>query len=124
MRPSLYTNIYRLHETLHDLEAEAGLLALPDHERRVVLAIVGASALTGETSTKRLMSHRLLGDMSRPSLFRALNKLLDRGLIEQPDGKKGSYRLVHLGAPSSPQKEEELESSSPNLSKSLGNNRD
>ena len=94
MSPSPYTNIYRLHETLYDLEAEAGLLALGDHERRVLLAVVGASSETGETSTKRLMTHRLLGDMSRPSLFRALNKLLEKGLIVQPEGKKGSYRLA------------------------------
>lgn len=90
---SQYTNIYRLHEALFDLEAEAGLQALSEYERRVLLALVGASGETGETTTKRLMSHRLLGDISRPSLFRALSKLLDRGLIEQPEGKKGSYRL-------------------------------
>ncbi len=89
-----YATIYRLQETLSDLEEDLGLGDLGDHERRVFLAAVGVANSQDACQTKDIVGHRLLRGISRPSIFRALNKLLERGLLSQEQEKKGHYRIV------------------------------
>ncbi len=77
-----------------DMEEEQGLQPLSDHERRVFLAAVGVADDSDACLTKDIAVHRLVQDISRPSIFRALSKLQQRGLLLQGQGEKGHYRIA------------------------------
>ncbi len=81
---------------IESMERDLGLNTLSRHERDVLYVL---QELCGEENrfvrSDAIRRHDLLKPMTQPTFYRALRQLLERNLIEMPEGSKaGSYRIV------------------------------
>ena len=67
---------------------------MSSHEKAVLLAISDLQQLDGVAKTKAILAHELTTSISRPSIFRALNKLEEHGKLKRVAGSHGSYLTV------------------------------
>ena len=83
-----------LKKVVKELEKDLGLGSLSSHEKAVLLAISDLQQLDGVAKTKAILTHELTASVSRPSIFRALNKLEKLGKLKRVEGSNGSYLTV------------------------------
>jgi Mn-dependent DtxR family transcriptional regulator len=83
-----------LKKVVKELEKDLGLGSMTSHEKAVLLAISDLQQLDGVAKTKAIMTHELTASVSRPSIFRALNKLEKLGKLKRVEGSNGSYLTV------------------------------
>ena len=79
---------------MQQLEKDLGLGSMSSHEKAVLLAISDLQQLDGAAKTKAILAHELTTSISRPSIFRALNKLEEHGKLKRAEGSHGSYLTV------------------------------
>lgn len=77
MKSSLYK--IRLH--LHNMEKQLGLSQLTSAERDVLYAIRSLMENHQDIATHQILSHDLMENISRPTVYRAINRLLEENLI-------------------------------------------
>jgi len=65
------------------MERELGLETLGIHEKNVLFAVSDLENANGKARTKDILSHKLTVGISRPSVFRALNKLEGLGNLKR-----------------------------------------
>lgn len=80
-----------LQMLVSELEHDLGLDNLGQIERKVLLAIADVAAKSGSAQTHDVLGHSLLSSFSRPSLFRALKELTDKGKLLKVTDKRGYY---------------------------------
>jgi hypothetical protein len=83
-----------LKKVVKELEKDLGLGSMTSHEKAVLLAISDLQQLDGVAKTKAIMTHELTASVSRPSIFRALNKEEKLGKLKRVEGSNGSYLTV------------------------------
>ena len=83
-----------LKKVVKELEKDLGLGSMSSHEKAVLLAISDLQQLDGVAKTKAILTHELTASVSRPSIFRALNKLEKLGKLKRVEGSNGSYLTV------------------------------
>ena len=79
---------------MQQLEKDLGLGSMSSHEKALLLAISDLQQLDGVAQTKAILAHELTTSISRPSIFRALNKLEEHGKLKRVEGSHGSYLTV------------------------------
>lgn len=88
------SNLIDLKKVVQQLEKDLGLGSMSSHEKAVLLAISDLQQLDGVAKTKAILTHDLTASVSRPSIFRALNKLEKLGKLKRVEGSNGSYLTV------------------------------
>ncbi len=89
------SKLTELRKLLLDMEQTLGLTDLSTVERDIYYAANELSRGEIGVRTIGLIEHDLLKRVSRPTFFRALKSLVNKGyLSQQADGKRGLY-LVH-----------------------------
>ena len=88
------SNLIDLKKVVQQLEKDLGLGSMSSHEKAVLLAISDLQQLDGAAKTKAILNHELTNSISRPSIFRALNKLEEHGKLKRVEGSHGSYLTV------------------------------
>ena len=83
-----------LTQAVKELEKDLGLGSMTSHEKAVLLAITDLQQLDGVAKTKAILTHDLTASVSRPSIFRTLNKLEKLGKLKRVEGSNGSYLTV------------------------------
>jgi len=79
---------------VQQLEKDLGLGSMSSHEKAVLLAISDLQQLDGVAKTKAILAHELTTSISRPSIFRALNKLEEHGKLKRVAGSHEPYLTV------------------------------
>ena len=85
---TVFQSIITLRSMLHDMENRVGLADLPDNQRNLYLAAQDCLTDGDIVTTASLMSHSFIKSMSRPTFFRTLKALEERGLIVNSGRKK------------------------------------
>lgn len=85
---TIFQSIISLRSMLHDMENSVGLADLPDNQKSLYLAAQDRLTDSGIVTTGSLISHPFVRSMSRPTFFRTLKSLEDRGLIVNSGRKK------------------------------------
>ena len=88
------SNLIDLKKVVQQLEKDLGLGSMSFHEKAVLLATSDLQQLDGVAKTKAILAHELTTSISRPSIFRALNKLEEHGKLKRVAGSHGSYQTV------------------------------
>ena len=88
------SNLIDLKKVVQQLEKDLGLGSMSSHEKAVLLAISDLQQLDGVAKTKAILAHELTTSISRPSIFRALNKLEEIGKLKKAGGSNGLYLSV------------------------------
>ena len=83
-----------LKKDVKELENDLGFGSMSSHEKAVLLAVTDLQQLDGVAKTKAILTHDLTAYVSRPSIFRALNKLEKLGKLKRVEGSNGSYLTV------------------------------
>ena len=84
----------QLSMLLSDMEQEMGLEELGHFEKQVLLAVVDSASNANGARLADIQNHKLTLEISRPSLFRALKQLEEKGQIEKLEGKRGRYVAI------------------------------
>lgn len=83
-----------LRKLLMDMERSLGLQELSPSERDIFYAATDLSDRGANIRTTGLMEHALVTDISRPTFFRALKSLVDKGYLAHSNGKlRGHYTV-------------------------------
>ena len=88
------SHLIDLKKVVKELENDLGFVSMSSHEKAVLLAITDLQQLDGVAKTKAILTHDLTASVSRPSIFRALNKLEKLGKLKRVEGSTGSYLTV------------------------------
>ena len=88
------SHLIDLKKVVKELENDLGFGSMSSHEKAVLLAITDLQQLDGVAKTKAILTHDLTASVSRPSIFRALNKLEKLGKLKRVEGPNGSYLTV------------------------------
>jgi len=92
MASSIVENIIRLKSMLGDMEQDLGLAELSSVEKNVYLAAQDIKSHDGIVETKHILDHTFTRKMSRPTFFRALKSIQEKGLlVNAPDKKVGLF---------------------------------
>lgn len=95
---SMLVQLAHLRDVLHQMEEQLGFEGLTRKERDILLAFY-ANSTNDDTfglvsSTDRVRAHPTLESVSQPTFHRALRRLLERGLVERPEGlPAGMYKI-------------------------------
>ena len=89
-----FDRLIDLKKIVSEMESELGLEALGTYEKSVLLAVSDLENTKGKARTKDILSHKLTIGISRPSVFRALNKLEGLGNIKRGEYTTGEYQLT------------------------------
>ena len=91
------TNSYQfaaqLKALLSELEDDLGIGELAEIERNLILAVASLQELNGFAKSKDIVCHKFLQPASRPSIYRALQRLEKNSKIAKWQGKYGFYVL-------------------------------
>ena len=88
------SHLIDLKKVVKELENDLGFGSMSPHEKAVLLAVTDLQQLDGVAKTKAILTHDLTASVSRPSIFRALNKLEKLGKLKRVEGSNGSYLTV------------------------------
>ena len=89
-----YLKLAQVRALLADMEDELGLSELSAVERDVLYAFTEAAELQSSVATRDVMSHPLVTPISRPTVFRAIDRLKSHGLLQHVEGReRGLYTL-------------------------------
>ena len=85
----------QLKAVILGMEKDFGLSNMTEQERRILSAMSELGAQDDSlVSSKALRNSLYCADLSAPTYHRALKSLLDKGLLQPPEGRKtGVYRL-------------------------------
>jgi predicted transcriptional regulator of viral defense system len=90
-----YLKLAQVRALLADMEGELGLSELSAVERDVLYAFTEAAERRQTVATRDVMSHPLVTPISRPTIFRAIDRLKERGLLKHVEGReRGLYVLT------------------------------
>lgn len=90
----LLKKIAQLQLTLSELEEDVGISDISTIEKRVLLAIADLTENQSKATTGEIMEHRLIDGFSRPSFYRALKSLEQKGKIDKSMSLRGFYSLA------------------------------
>ena len=77
------------------MEDDLGVGHIPAHEREVILAAHDVASDDGLVRSEHIQTHGFVSNMSRATFFRALNALLDKGLLTRAGGRKrGAFKVM------------------------------
>ena len=77
------------------MEEDLGVGHIPAHEREVILAAHDVASDDGLVRSEHIQTHGFVSNMSRATFFRALNALLDKGLLTRAGGRKrGAFKVM------------------------------
>lgn len=98
---SIMIQLAHLRDVLHQMEENLGFEGLTRKERDILLAFY-ANATPDETfgfvsSTDRVRAHPTLESVSQPTFHRALRRLIERGLVERPQGLPAGMYAISTG---------------------------
>ena len=88
------SHLIDLKKVVKELENDLAFVSMSSHEKAVLLAITDLQQLDGVAKTKAILTHDLTASVSRPSIFRTLNKLEKLGKLKRVEGSNGSYLTV------------------------------
>ena len=84
----------QLRRLLHKIESEIGIDSFSECERTII-AVISDQNNEKLFTTADLSTDELLRNHSRPTLFRSIASLIDRGMIERVgQSKSGVYRIL------------------------------
>jgi len=87
--------IVTLRVMLDEMEQDLGLDKLSAPEKSVYLAAQAAKSKDGLVQTRDIFEHQLTRQISRPTFFRCLKAVQNRGLLKQSDRKKtGEFKVL------------------------------
>ncbi len=87
--------LYKVRLLLHDMEQEFGLSDLSPIERDVLYVIESLAIQSGDIATHLILSHELLRNASRPTIYRAFNVLIEKNHIQRSStADRGVFRLA------------------------------
>lgn len=93
MKQSLIALI-ALRKLVSEMEKDLGMNELSEVERLILLAANELQDTNGEVDSVALREHPLTADLTRPTFFRVVRKLEDRGRLQRPEGvQRGAYSL-------------------------------
>lgn len=90
---SSIVRLAQIRSLMFDIEQEADLGRVSGLEREVLLACADLSQNEAYAKTQEILGHRFLNEVSRPSIFRALKSLVNKNLLIQSNGFRGSYKI-------------------------------
>ena len=85
---SILKNIISLRAMLESMEASVGLAELTENQKSLYLAGGDSKSEGNIITTADLISHPLASSMSRPTFFRTMKSLEERGLFVNSGRKK------------------------------------
>ena len=85
---AILKNIISLREMLESMESSAGLSKLNENQKNLYLAGEACRSEGNIISTADLISHPFASSMSRPTFFRTMKSLEERGLFVNSGRKK------------------------------------
>ena len=92
----IYKAAIELKVLFQEMEDDLGIASLSEIEKNVLLAIAALQSDRGVALTRDILSHRFLALSSRPSVFRAMQKIEKNKKIFKCLGKNGHYKLLDV----------------------------
>lgn len=89
------SKIAELRKLLMGMERAMGLQGLSPAERDIYYAAADLSKDSANIRTTGLMEHTLVTEISRPTFFRALKSLVDKGYLSHSNGKLRGHYIVN-----------------------------
>jgi len=74
-------SLFKIRLLLHDMEKQLGLTRLTSVERDVLYVIESLAEKQEDIASHEILSHELIENISRPTIYRALTRLLEENLI-------------------------------------------
>ena len=88
-------SIIQLRLVLESMERDLGLSDMSSSEKCIYLAAHDLKSEYGVVETKRLLEHQLTAGLSRPTFFRCLKKIQNKGLLKSSEQKKtGAFQVI------------------------------
>lgn len=95
----LRNKLAALRHMLHEMEQELGLDNLSPVQRDVLYAAHLLSEGAETFTTAQLRRHEMVQEISKPTFFRVLKTLQEKGyIIPGPEAVQGTYRLAPSAA--------------------------
>ena len=92
---NLIEKLISLKVILEEMEEDLGLAPLSEFEKNIYLAAQALKLPDRTVKTKQLRGHSFTQSMSRPTFFRALQALEEKGLIARSASKKTGLFVVN-----------------------------
>ena len=87
-------SLFKFRLLLHDMEKQLGLTQLTSVERDVLYAIESLAEKQEDIASHEILSHELVENISRPTIYRALARLLEENLIvKSTSADRGFFKL-------------------------------
>ena len=87
-------SLFEVRLTLHDMEKLVGLTQFTSAERDVLYVIRSLMKKCQDVATHEILSHDLMENVSRPTVYRAINRLLDEDIIVKSEvADRGFYNI-------------------------------
>ena len=77
----MQNSIFKIRLLLHDMEKQLGLTRLTSVERDVLYVIESLAEKQEDIASHEILSHELIENISRPTIYRAITRLLEENLI-------------------------------------------
>ena len=84
----LVKKLISLKIMLEEMEEDLGLAPLSEFEKNIYLAAQALKSPDSTVKTQQLLGHTFTQSISRPTFFRALQSLEEKGLIVRSGSKK------------------------------------
>lgn len=91
MMGQLLKQATQLRKVLFDMEVELGISRLSGPEKAVLFAIQEITAAGQGAAMNQIIAHPFVGEISAPTVFRAIASLKEAGLVAKEPGHKGLY---------------------------------
>ena len=90
----MQNSIFKIRLLLHDMEKQLGLTRLTSVERDVLYVIESLAEKQKVIASHEILSHALIENISRPTIYRALARLLEENLIvKSTSADRGFFKL-------------------------------
>ena len=90
----MQSSLFEVRLTLHNMEKLVGFTQFTSAERDVLYVIRSLMENSQDVATHEILSHDLMENVSRPTVYRAINRLLDEGLIVKSKiAERGFYNI-------------------------------
>jgi hypothetical protein len=88
-------SIIQMRLLLEGMEESLGLSNLSDSEKCIYLAAQDLKSDDNMVETKAILNHPLTAGLSRPTFFRCLKRVQNKGLLENSKQKKtGEFKVI------------------------------
>ena len=90
----MHNPLFKIRLVLHDMEKKLGLTNLTSIERDVLYVIESLAEEKDIIASQDILNHDLTHNVSRPTVYRALKRLLDENFISKsPIADRGFFSL-------------------------------